>query len=73
MTYFKSKAAAAEAGKALKKRREALGIFAKEVGEHFSKSERTIYRWEEGEGLTFFFAKEYENFLATKSRLQPGR
>lgn len=73
MTYFKSKKAAAEAGKALKQKREALGIFAKEVGEHFSKSERTIYRWEEGLGLTFFFAKEYENFLAAKSRQKPAR
>lgn len=70
MTDFKTKEAAKAAGAALKKKREELGMFAWKVGEHFSRGWRTIFRWEEGKGLTPFYAKEYMTYLLRVERLK---
>lgn len=66
MMNFKTHKTALVRGRELKAHREALGIYAKDVGKHFSKSTRTIYRWEDGFGLTPYFADEYEKFLHSK-------
>jgi transposase len=51
-------------GAELKTARVNHGVTAREVALHFSKSIRTIYRWEDtGKGLTPFYVAEYSAFL----------
>lgn len=50
-------------GKELKARREEKRVGVRQVALKFEKSERTILRWESGNGLTHFIAKNYFIYL----------
>ena len=48
----------------LKKMRTKAKISAREVGEYFGKTIRTIYRWESGEvPISDFYQREYIKFI----------
>lgn len=62
-----------ETGKDLKAFREEECVGIKLVAHYFEKEERTIIRWENGDGLTHFIAEAYFKYLRRIKRIKSIR